>query len=121
MASQFNLVSFETPDGGRARYSFKGADSAALAAAVGAYFAQRGYKLEEGTPIAGAYGRGSTVLRFLLGALATRYKFRVAISSAGGLTALDFGKAMSGAMGGAWGHRKMTKEYEKILADLKSL
>jgi hypothetical protein len=121
MASQSNLVSFQPVDGGRALLSFKGEDSAALAADVGTYFAQHGYKLEEGTPINGAYGRGSGALRFLFGAFVTRYKFRVAISSAGGTTTLDIGKAMSGAMGGAWGHRKMTKEYEKILEDLKSL
>jgi hypothetical protein len=121
MASQFNLVSFETPESGTARYRFKGTDSATLAAAVAAYLTQRGYKLEEGTPVYGAYGCGSSALRFLLGAFAKRFKFRVAISSLKEITTLDFSKAMSGTMGGAWGHVKMTKEYEKIREELKSL
>lgn len=120
MAGQFSLMSF-VEDSGKARYTFKGADSAALADAVDAFFAERGYHLEEGTPVDGAYGCGNPILRLLFGAFVKRYKFHVKISSAAGPATLDFSKAMSGAAGGVLGAVKMTKEYEKLREGLKSL
>jgi hypothetical protein len=118
---QFNLVAFQPQGDQSALYSFQGEDTSALAAAVSGYFAQRGYKLEEGTPFDGSYGRGNTAMRFLFGAFAPRYKFGVKIWASSGQTALSFTKAMSGAMGGAWGYRQMKKEFEKVSGELKLL
>ncbi len=119
--AQFNLVAYQELGGEGARYSFAVDDCDKLAGALAAYFTGRGYKLEEGTLAAGAYGRGNTALRFLLGAFAPRYKFNFKIWSANGQAALELSKGMCGAMGGAWGYRQMKKETEKIREDLKLL
>jgi hypothetical protein len=118
---QFNLVAFQPQASEGALYSFQGEDTAALATAVGGYFAQRGYKLEEGTPFDGTYGKGNTAMRFLFGAFVKRYKFGIKIWSASGQTALQFTKAMSGAMGGAFGYQQMKKEFERVSGDLRLL
>lgn len=103
------------------RYTFEDADANAVGAAVGAYFAQRGYSLEEGTPVNGTYGKGSAALRAVVGGFTTRFKFKFAITPDEGGTALDFGKGMSGMMGGALGATKMKKEFETIKEELKAL
>lgn len=118
---QFDFAGAQASSGGGIRYAFKGADANAVAAAVGEYFARRGYALEEGTPVDGAYGKGSAAARALLGGFTTRFKFKVGITPGQGVTELDFSKAMSGAMGGAIGAAKMTKEFTTIQEDLKAL
>ena len=103
------------------RYTFEGADANAVVAAVGEYFARRGYSLEEGTPVNGMYGKGSAAGRALLGGFSTRFKFKVAVYTGQGVTVLDFSKGMSGAVGGAIGAAKMTKEFKTIQEELKAL
>jgi hypothetical protein len=121
MAGRFELASYDFQETGRTRYAFKDADPNRLAEAVGGYFAQRGYRLEEGTPVGGVYGCGSPAMRFLFGAFAKRYRFRVTISGGSGSAMMDLDKAMTGAMGGAWGYRKMKKEYETVATELKAI
>jgi hypothetical protein len=117
----FEFVGAQASNGGGMRYTFKGADANAVAAAVGDYFARRGYSLEEGTPVNGSYGKGSAAMRALFGGFVTRFKFKVAVTPGQGVTELDLSKAMSGAMGGAIGASKMTKEYAAIQAELQAL
>ena len=119
--AQFNLAGTQASNGGGVRYAFTGADANAVASAVGEYFARRGYSLEEGTPVNGTYGKGSAAGRALLGGFATRFKFAVVITPGQGVTQLDFNKGMSGAMGGAIGAAKMTKEFAAIQEELKAL
>ena len=119
--AQFNFVGTQASTGGGVRYAYTGADANAVASAVGEYFAGRGYSLEEGTPVNGTYGKGSAAMRALFGGFATRFKFKVAITPGQGVTELDFSKAMSGAMGGAIGASKMTREVKTIQEELKAL
>jgi hypothetical protein len=119
--AQLGFAGAQASRGGGVRMTFKGADSLAVADAVGAYFAQRGYTLEEGTPVDGTYGKGSATTRALLGGFATRFKFKVAITPDQEGTALDFSKGMSGAMGGALGASKMNKEFKTIQGELQAL
>ncbi len=119
--AQFTLAGTQALNGGGVRYTFTGADANAVAAAVGEYFAQRGYSLEEGAPVNGTYGKGSAAARALLGGFTTRFKFKVAVTPGQGVTELDFSKGMSGAVGGAMGAAKMTKEYTTIQEELKAL
>ena len=119
--AQFVCAGIQALSGGGVRYTFEGADANAVVAAVGEYFARRGYSLEEGTPVNGMYGKGSATGRALLGAFVTRFKFKVAVYSGEGVAVLDFSKAMSGAAGGAIGAAKMTKEFTTIQEELKAL
>ena len=119
--AQFFLAGTQALNGGRMRYTFGGADANAVVAAVGEYFARRGYSLEEGTPVNGMYGKGSATGRALLGAFVTRFKFKVAVYSGEGVAVLDFSKGMSGAAGGAIGAAKLTKEFTTIQEELKAL
>lgn len=119
--AQFDFAGSQALNGGGVRYTFKGADANAVVAAVGEYFARRGYSLEEGTPVNGTYGKGSAAGRALLGGFTTRFKFKAAVYSGQGVAVLDFSKGMSGAAGGAMGAAKMTKEFKTIQEELKAL
>lgn len=119
--AQFALAGVHVIDKGTVRYAFSGADANAVTAAVHAYFAWRGYALEEGTAANGAYGKGSEVSRALLGGLATRFKFKVAVYYGDGVVLVDFSKGMSGLVGGALGVSKMNKEFAAIQEGLKAL
>jgi hypothetical protein len=119
--AQFDFAGSQALQGGVVRYTFGGADANAVVAAVGEYFARRGYSLEEGTPVNGTYGKGNAAGRALLGGFATRFKFKVAVYSGEGAGVLDFSKGMSGAVGGAMGAAKMTKEFTTIQEELKAL
>ena len=119
--AQFILAGTQVLNGGATRYTFEGADPNSVVAAVGEYFARRGYSLEEGTPVDGMYGKGNAVGRALLGGFVTRFKFKVAVYSGEGAVLLDFSKGMSGAAGGALGATKMTKEFGTIQEELKAL
>ena len=119
--AQLNFQGAQALDGGVVRYTFGVADANAVVAAVAAYFAARGYALEEGAPHDGMYGTGSAVGRALLGGFVPRYKFKVAVYSGEGVALLDFSKGMSGAVGGALGAAKMAKEFTAIQEELKAL
>ena len=119
--AQFVLAGMHALNGETVRYTFRGGDPNAVAVAVGEYFARRGYALEEGSPVNGTYGKGSAAGRALLGGLATRFKFKVAVYAGEGAALLDFSKAMSGMVGGALGVSKMTKEFAAIQEELKGL
>ena len=99
---------------------FSQVDPDVLAGEVGAFFAGRRYRLEEGTPLYGVYGTGSAVLRALFGAFARRYKFQVVIQPQDAYVWLRVGKAMSGAMGGVIGYSRMRKETVAILQGLQA-
>jgi len=119
--ARLDLAGIQTSRGGGVRYTFRGADANAVGFAVDEYFTRRGYKLEEGSPLNGTYGKGSAAGRAIAGGFATRFKFKVAITPNSGETVLDFAKGMSGMMGGALGASKMTKEFKTIQEDLKAL
>jgi hypothetical protein len=95
-------------------YLFQDTDPAGLAASVATFFKAEGYKLEEGTPQNGDYGKGSEAMRVLFGGLTKRFKFRVQISAEAGKVRLSFAKAMSGAAGGIMGHSAMGKEFARL-------
>jgi hypothetical protein len=117
--AQLKLLQFlPLPDGGQ----FVFADGAAqtMADELAAFFLGRGYKLEAGSPFAGSYGIGSNLKRLLFGAFAKRYVFNFTVQpqATGGMMTIT--KGISGAMGGVIGYRKMSKELEKVLTDLRA-
>jgi len=58
-------------------------------------FEEAEYRLEDGTPIDGIYGRGSSLGRLLIGWMAFRYKFKVEIYSDGSKTFLKISRAIN--------------------------
>jgi len=98
-----------------ATFTFSDTPTDLIADHVATVFTDRQYRLETGSPTEGTYGTGSDVLRVFLGAFAKRYKFSVAITPNGQETECTLAKAMSGAMGGVIGARKMTKEFEALV------
>ena len=116
------LVAYDFTDD-NTTYKLDGGDVQSVAMAVQTFFSHRKYKLEEGTLSDGVYGTGNKVLRVLLGAFVKRYKFSVQVflNDQTGDLHLVFGKAMSGAMGGVIGYRKMTKEYGRLAEDMKTI
>jgi hypothetical protein len=106
------------PEGGQ--LVFGDGTAQALADELAAYFVGRGYKLEAGSPFAGSYGIGSNLKRLLFGAFAKRYVFNFTVQpqAAGGIVTIT--KGISGAMGGVIGYRRMTKELETVLAELRT-
>lgn len=88
-------------------------------------FEERGYHLEEGTPINGIYGMGHASLRLLVGYFAFRYRFKVEIYSKGENTFLKIYKVMGGIRDGiidGWqGLALYNKEFNAIIATLKYL
>ena len=89
-----------------------------MASSLGSFFAAEGYKLEEGTPQDGVYGKGSGARRIIFGGLSQRYRFRVKISPESKLVRLNIGKGMSGVSGGIIGYQALNKEFDLIKAKL---
>jgi hypothetical protein len=113
------LVRFE-PLKDAGRFFFGDVAPSALANDLATFFIARGYKLEMGTPFAGRYGIGSDVMRMLFGAFAKRYVFDFSITGEAGNTQMEISKAISGAMGGVIGYKRMNKELATVLADLQT-
>ena len=99
-------------------YAFRGLSRDAVARTVNKYFIRKKYRLEKGTLEDGVYGIGSDVLRFLFGAFARRYKFKVTVEEKHDEVVLRFQKGMSGMMGGAIGYSRMKKEFKKIESEI---
>jgi hypothetical protein len=99
-------------------YLFEKTDCTSLAGSLGSFFTAEGYKLEEGTPQDGVYGKGSGARRIIFGGLAQRYRFRVKIYPESKLVRLDMGKGMSGVSGGIVGYQALNDEFERIKAEL---
>jgi hypothetical protein len=108
------------PDKDGARYFVQGTTPGRLAADVGDFFQGEGYRLESGTRVDGVFGKGSDVLRALLGGFVKRYKFRVEIEPQQLSVRLTLSKAMSGWMGGAMGASQMKRETARIVEALES-
>ncbi len=114
------LISFdETKEG--ASYLFENTNRESVANSVGEFFGKEQYKLEEGTPDDGVYGTGSKALRAIFGGLVKRNKFKVTIQEESGNVRMSLDKAMSGALGGVLGYKKMKKEHARLVSGLKSI
>ena len=93
---------------------FHSVDPAVLAREVEQFFLGQRYRVEGGDQWKTIYGRGSNVLRLLFGAFVKRFRFESHVYQDGPLVTLEVTKGMSGAAGGALGHRSMTKETQRI-------
>ncbi len=89
-----------------------------LATKVETFLHKKGYKLEEGTPYSGQYGKGSRAGRILLGAFIKRFAWSITINDEGGLTTLTFYKQASGMVGGIIGVSQVNKEFNSIINSL---
>lgn len=93
----------------------------AVARTIAHFFEGEGYHLEEGNSMSGICGVGSVNKRLLAGGFSKRYRFEFMIHEKDGMTSLEIYKAMSGMSGGLLGLRAMNIEWERILAEIKSL
>ena len=117
--SSLKMLNFSPlPEGGQ--FVFGEGTAQAMADELSAYFLGRGYKLETGSPPAGSYGIGSNLKRLLFGAFAKRFVFNFTVQpqAAGGIVTIT--KGISGAMGGVIGYRRMSKELETVLTELRA-
>ena len=99
---------------------FSQVDPDVLAGEAQAFFTSRGYRLEEGTPLFGMYGKGNAALRAIFGGFVKRYKFQVAVAPQAPYVWLQVKKGMSGAMGGMIGYSRMKKETAAVLQGLQA-
>ena len=107
------------PDKDGARYFVQGTTPGRLAVDVADFFDGEGYRLESGTRVDGVFGKGSDVLRALLGGFVKRYKFRVEIEAQQLSVRLTLSKAMSGWLGGAMGASQMKRETTRVVEALE--
>lgn len=115
------LVHVDVREKEGATFTFQGCDAKSAAKALETFFVERGYRLEEGTTMAGSYGIGSKVAAILLGAMVRRFRFDIRITSNGEATRIDLNKGMTGFSGGLIGISRMKKELAQLTADLHKL
>jgi len=102
------------------RFVFADAAPQDVSQELATYFTARGYKLEKGSLLDGSYGIGSNIMRILFGAFAKRFVFSFNIQPQDAGSILTLSKGISGAMGGYLGYRRMNKEMEAILGELRT-
>ena len=107
--------------GGGYLFQFPYTKRDAVAQTIASLFEREGYHLEEGNIMSGIYGVGSAGKRLLAGAFSKRYRFKFMIHEKDGSTLFEIYKAMSGFSGGVLGIRAFDKEWERILAEVKSV
>ena len=88
---------------------------------VDEFFDSEGYRLEKGELGDGRYGKGSPVLRLLLGAFYPRYAFNVAIDEGkGGNLEIMIARAETGYAGGLIGRNQVLNEEKRIIKEFRS-
>lgn len=75
---------------------------------------ERGYKLESGGLTNAAYGKGSQLLRILVGAFAKRFCWIVKVEPIDDYARLTLVKDAKGYVGGIIGVNQVNKEYKQI-------
>ena len=117
-ASTGALVSCQPKkDGGT--LCFQGVTPDGLGSQIATFFTREGYRHEAGALTGATYGKGSNVMRFLLGAFAKRFKFRVDVVAQDQFVWVKVSKAMSGMMGGVIGYSSMKKETGRIVQAMR--
>ena len=104
----------------KAIYVFKSTNKEDLGKKVNDYFKEQGYTLEAGVNTNGTYGKGSKVLRVLLGAFVKRFEWQVSISDINNSTGLTFTKNAKGYAGGLIGVNQVKNEYSRLTETLKA-
>jgi len=99
----------------KAIFTFEGTTEDAIASKVNDLYIKDGYSLEEGTQLKGKYGKGSKIMRILLGAFVKRFAWEVTISTQGGLTTATLYKETKGYAGGAIGVNQVNKEFKRLV------
>mgnify|MGYP003655271287 CR=1 FL=1 len=99
----------------KAIFSFEGTTEETIASKINALFTKDGYTLEEGSPLKGKYGKGSKIMRILLGAFVKRFAWEVSVSTEGGLTTATLYKETKGYAGGAIGVNQVKNEFKRVV------
>ncbi len=107
-------------DKNKAVYIFKSTNKEDLGVKVNEYLNKQGYKLESGSNTEGIYGKGSKILRVLLGAFVKRFEWHVHIAEVNSSTGLTFTKNAKGYAGGLIGVNQVKNEYRRITETLKA-
>lgn len=105
----------------KAIFSFEGTTEEALASKINTLFTKDGYSLEEGTQLKGKYGKGSKIMRILLGAFVKRFAWEVTVSTQGGLTTATLYKETKGYAGGAIGVNQVKNEFNRLVGVWETL
>lgn len=104
----------------KAIYVFKSTNKEDLGQKVNEYLKKQGYTLESGTNINATYGKGSKILRVLLGAFVKRFEWHIEISEINNSTGLTFTKKAKGYAGGLIGMNQVKNEYNRLTGTLKA-
>ena len=105
----------------RAIFSFENTSEDAVASKINSLFLKDGYSLEEGSQLKVKYGKGSKIMRILLGAFVKRFAFEVSVTSEGGVTKATLYKETKGYAGGAIGVNQVKNEFKRLIAAWGSL
>ena len=105
----------------KAIFSFEGTSEDAIASKGNNLFTKDEYALEEGTQLKGMYGKGSKIMRILLGAFVKRFTWEVTIFNQGGLTTATLYKETKGYAGGAIGVNQVNKEFNRLVGAWEAL
>lgn len=67
---------------------------------IAGFFTQLGFRIENGSPMQGTYGKGSAVARVAVGGFVTREKYSVVVQPYGNVIRVQITSSMSGFSGG---------------------
>ena len=105
----------------RAIFSFNDTTEENIASKINALFLKDGYTLEEGSQLKGKYGKGSKIMRILLGAFVKRFAWEVSVTSEGGVIKATLYKETKGYAGGAIGVNQVKNEFKRLIAVWETL
>ena len=105
----------------RAIFSFNDTTEENIASKINTLFLKDGYTLEEGSQLKGKYGKGSKIMRILLGAFVKRFAWEVSVTNEGGVIKATLYKETKGYAGGAIGVNQVKNEFKRLIAVWETL
>jgi len=105
----------------KAIFTFEGTTEDAIASKINDLFVRDGYTLEDGTQLKGKYGKGSKIMRILLGAFVKRFAWEVTVTTQGGITTATLYKETKGYAGGAIGVNQVKNEFNRLVGVWETL
>ena len=104
-----------------ATFTFQGTTPEDISSKINHLFVKDGYQLEEGTEMKGKYGKGSKIMRILLGAFVKRFAWNVTVTNEGGMTKAVLFKETKGYAGGAIGVNQVKNEFKRLISAWETL
>lgn len=115
-----NIIDFQADKNG-AYVTLQNTNAENVTNAMNNYFGQQGYKLEQGAPGNGVYGKGNPTLRIVLGAFHKRFCYNVNVmQNQNGTVQMNLTKADKGRWGGVIGVNQVANETDRHKEALRS-